>query len=198
MMKCTLLLCFLAFTSVISVNCQQKDQNFNKSLSKANTQCSENSDSLYNRQKVLEQFADALNNSIPEFKEKNGFRFSAENEKPKGFGIYDLTDTANKYLNKSDCVNFINNHFYHVFPFIYDFSFNHIIILENVKLKVFNSVNCKDRGNTIEEVIAYLNQKLFDSEENKKQILERVTNYRKYGEYARLDNFSRLLCKATN
>lgn len=190
----------LVFLAVVSVNSQKKNSKLteNKITSWKSKQCSENSDSLYNRQKVLEQFADILNSSIPEFKELNTFAFSAENEKPIGFGIYDLTDPSNKYLNNNDCINFVNNHIYHVFPFTHDFSFNHIVILENGNLKVFKSINCKDRGNSIEEVLDYLNQKLFDTEENKKQILERVTNYRKYGEYARMDNFSRLLCEKAN
>ena len=153
------------------------------------------SDELYNRQKVLEQIAEILKDSVPEFKEFNAYNFSAESEKPKGFNVYDLTDVSNKFFYPNDCVNIINNHIYHVYPARYENSLSHIIILENGNLKVFKSINCTDRGDTVEDVIIYLNQKIPDIDENKKQILERVKNYRKYGKYPRIDYSASIYCK---
>ena len=67
--------------------------------------------------------------------------------------------------------------------------------MENGKLKIFKSINCKDRGDKLEEVIAYLNQKLAN-DKNKDEILERVKNYKKYGKYFKMDNYSTLVCQA--
>jgi len=46
--------------------------------------CSENSDSLYNRQKILEQLAETLNISVFGTK-KDGFVFDVKDERPGRF-----------------------------------------------------------------------------------------------------------------
>jgi hypothetical protein len=74
------------------------------------------------------------------------------------------------------------------------YSFSHIIILEGGNLKVFRSINCRDRGDKLEGVIEYVTLKLA-GDENKHEIIDRVINYRKYGRYVRMDNFSRLACE---
>ncbi len=195
-MKNIIYYCILAFTIASSVNAQHVDENLNStSIEGRRNSCQINSDDLYNRQQVFKQLADILNNSIPEYKQRLGFEFSVENEVPVGFGIYDLTDTSNKFQDEKDCINFIDGHIYNVSPFFHPFSFNHIIILEVGVLKTFESINCLDRGSKIEEVVDYINLKIPDNNSDKETILKRVKNYRKFGEYARTDPQSRILCK---
>lgn len=160
-------------------------------------ECLANSDQLYHRKKVIKQLAKILNKSIPERKDvyKTGYDITEDDKSPAGFFIYDLTDTANKDITSTGCIEFTENHVYHFAPFDYAFSLSHLVILENGNLKVFRSINCKDRGDKIEEVIAYLNQKLAN-DKNKDEILERVKDYKKYGKYFKMDNYSTLVCQA--
>jgi hypothetical protein len=150
------------------------------------TKCAENPDSLYNRQNILEQLAEILNESVPEFKKiyKNGFH--VKNEKPIKFFIFDLTDTSNKGTSLDDCVKLRDKHIYHFAAISYGYSFSHILILENGNLKVFRSINCKDRGDSLEDVLNYLSQKL-KTDKNKGEIISRVKNYREYGIYYSVD-----------
>jgi hypothetical protein len=153
-------------------------------------QCSANPDNLYKRQAVLEQFARILEDSVPEIKDQLYVR----DERSGRFKIHDLTNPDNNdTTNYDNCVDFINGHVYHVYPSEYIYSFSHIIILEDGKFKVFKSLNCKSRGDSIETVITYLNQKL-DSETGKDEIIERVKNYRKYGSYLRICRMEVLQC----
>ncbi len=147
--------------------------------------CSENPDSLYNRQKVLEQLAEILDISVFGMK-KDDFVFDVKNERPSRFTIYDLSEPPNKGTSLSKCINFRDNHIYHFSPILKRYSFSHIVVLENGNLKVFNSINCKGRGDSLEDVIGYLKDKLKEHKD-KEAILNRVKNYRKYGIYATVD-----------
>lgn len=146
--------------------------------------CQENPDILYNRQNVLEEIAGILNEAIPEYgKMYSGFR--VRDERAILFFVHDLTDPSNKQTGSKDkqCVNFINNHIYHVSPLSYMYSFSQIVVLEGGKLRVFKSINCLvDKP---EDVIRYLSAKLA-GDKNKDAIIERVKNYRKYGRYYRV------------
>ncbi|MBF2020329.1 MAG: hypothetical protein IGR93_09560 [Hydrococcus sp. C42_A2020_068] len=161
--------------------------------------CSANSDKLYDRKKTIKQLAKTLNKSIPERKDvyRTGYDVTEDGKSPAGFFIYDLTDPSNKDITSTGCIEFEKDHIYHFAPFDYAFSLSHIAILENGKLKIFKSINCKDRGDRLEDVIAYVNQKLAN-DRNKDEILERVKNYRKYGKYFKMDNYSTLVCQAVS
>lgn len=156
-------------------------------------ECSVNSDKLYGRKKLIKKLGKILNKSIPE-NVWGKYGIADNGNTPAGFFIYDLTDTSNKAINSTDCIEFKDNHIYHFAPFDYAFSLSHIVILENGKLKVFKSINCEDRGDKLDDVIAYLNQKL-GNDKNKNEILERVKNYKKYGKYFKMDNYSTLVCQ---
>ena len=156
-------------------------------------QCSENSDALYNRQQILEQLAEILNISVFGAK-KDNFKFEVENERPRRFTVYDLTEPPNKGIPLGKCINFLNNHVYHFSPMEKRYSFSHIVILEDGNLKVFKSINCKGRGDSIEGVLEYLNRKL-GNDKNKTKIINRVKNYRKYGIYTTVDT-PNLQCKS--
>jgi hypothetical protein len=156
-------------------------------------ECPANPDGRYSRHSILEQLARMLNDSIPEYKSIYSAGFYVDDEGAATFDAYDLVDVTNIESVRAGrhCIKFINNHVYHVYPADYGFSFSHIAILEDGNLKVFKSINCKGRGDTLDDVIAYLKQKgVYDRE-----ILERVRRYREYGVYTRTDDYTRVRCE---
>jgi hypothetical protein len=160
------------------------------------SKCPANPDKLYPQNKILKQLAATLNRSIPEYRslEKKGFYINGD-ERPRGFFIYDLSDTSNKETKLTECIKFIDGHVYHFSPIYYPYSFSHIAILKAGQLKVFRSVNCSDRGDSIDDVIRYLEQNLPD-QQDKADILDRVGKFRTFGFYNRIDSFATLQCKA--
>ena len=187
----------IVFTLFLIPCLAQDKSSIKYNISETSQKCSANPDSLYNRQKVLQQFAEILNSSIPDYTKPNREEgFHVKGNFTAGFNVYDLTDSSNvNSAITNNCINFINNHIYHVFPVDYAYSFSHLVILENGNLKVFRSINCADRGNKLEDVITYLNQKPMN-DKDKDIIIDRVMNYRKYGRYIRTDKYRRLRCKA--
>ena len=155
--------------------------------------CSPNPDKTYNRKEVLTQLADTLDSLIPEFRgyEKNGF--SVDNEKPSKFFVYDLFDTLNNTLDRKRCINMIEGHVYHFSAILYQFSFSNILILNNGKMKIFKAVNCVDKGDNIEDVIAYIKTYKITQDE---AYLNRIKGYRKFGSYLRIDNYVNLRCQS--
>jgi hypothetical protein len=155
--------------------------------------CPPNSDRLYDRKKIIKRLGKVLNKSVPE-NVWGKYGVTDDEKSPAGFFIYDLTDTSNKDITSTGCIEFKDNHVYHFAPFDYAFSLSHIVILENGNLKVFKSINCKGRGDTLEGVLVYLRQKLAN-EENKEEILERVENYKQYAKHFKMDNYSTSVCR---
>jgi hypothetical protein len=149
-------------------------------------QCSENPDNSYNRKQTLEKFADLLNELIPTYKKINGRGFLIENDRSVGFFVQDLTDPSNSGISLKNCINFIEGHIYHFAPIKRRLSFSHIAVLENGELRIFRSINCKDKGDSLDDVLNYLNKKLADCDD-KEEILNRVKDYRKYGIYTTVD-----------
>lgn len=158
--------------------------------------CPANPDGRYGRQAVLEELAGMLNSSIPEYKKIYSAGFYVDDEGAATFDVYDLVDVTNIESVRAGrhCIKFINDHVYHVYPADYGFSFSHIAILENGNLKVFKSINCRGKGDTVDDVIAYLKKKGFYDRET----LERVQRYREYGVYTRTDNYTRVRCEETD
>lgn len=164
--------------------------------------CSNNSDSLYNRQKVLKQLARILNSTATFFynaKYLNKLEIheaSVKNERPIGFTVYDLIEPSNFGAPlESQCIEFKNTHVYHFTLISTPYSFSHIVILEGGQLKVFKAINCKE-GDRLEDLINYLNQKLKDRRD-KDAVIDRVSNYRKFGNYFAIDDFA-LRCEDLN
>lgn len=165
--------------------------------SSALEKCSVNSDALYDRREVLEQLARTLNNTATDFynaryaiKHKVGIA-GVEDERPLGFFIYELTDETNTGTPLGKCVELKNHHVYHLSLIFTPYSFSHLVILEDRKLKVFKAINCKV-GDDLEEALSYINQKLKDVK-GKEEIISRVRNYRKHGIYAATDE-TRVQC----
>jgi hypothetical protein len=168
----------------------------NKTLSQTNTieRCSANPDSSYNRQQVLKQLAQRLNSTASFFhnakylKKKEMHLATVKDERPVGFSVHDLTDDSNTGTPLGQCIEFKDSHVYHFSLIFTPYSFSHVAILENGQLKTFKAINC-NKGDRLEDLINYLNQKLKDSDE-KAEIINRVRNYRRYGIYAATDDSS--------
>lgn len=149
--------------------------------------CPINSDSQYDRVRVLSELASVLENSIPEYRKVIPPGFGVTGDRPRAFFLYDLTDPSNNKTNGWACVGLIDRHIYHVSPFEAMFSFSHIVILEQGRIKVFRSINCRGRGDTLKDVLEYLNGTLENNRE-KTSILDRVKRYREYGKYSTTDD----------
>ncbi len=157
--------------------------------------CPANPDPLYDRQKILKQFSKTYEDRM---KKTYGENYVVDRIKGALF-VFDLTDPSNnnavdiatgKSVN-GRCVNFIDGHVYHFSWSVYSYSLSQIAVLENGKVKVFESINCEDSKDKLEDVVAYLNKRLVGNK-NKDEILIRVKNYRKYGFYINFE-FPRLL-----
>ncbi len=160
---------------------QIKDQGKNVGNTPFLRACLKNSDPTYDRQIVLKKLNRILKNSN-----------SYYDEFPLiGFFVYDLTDPSNSYkkqmygLPEEGCINFINNHVYHFSTGDWSSSFSHIAILEDGKMKVFNSINCKGSKAKLDDVLLYVSEKLKDK--NKDETIIRLKNYRRYGVYETVD-----------
>jgi hypothetical protein len=155
--------------------------------------CRPNKDPLYDRAAVLNELAEVLNDSIPEYPKVRGRGFYSTPDNGIGFFVVDLVNPRNQDRTLKDCVEFINGHVYHVAPSGATYSLSHIVILEEGKLKVFRSINCPGRGDKIEDVLNYVSAKLA-GDKNREQVLDRVRNYRKYGSYGDLQHGS-FICR---
>lgn len=147
--------------------------------------CSQNPDRNYDRQVILELRARTLNVSV--FGDKsNEFEYSVEKERPIRFFVHDLTDTSNIGTPLSDCVSLKDRHVYHFAPIRSRRSLSHILYLEKGSLKIFRSLNCDKKGESVQDVLAYVTPRLEDFK-NREEIFERIKNYRKYGIYYSVD-----------
>lgn len=149
-------------------------------------------DTLYLNDKTVVFLADILNQSIPDtiFKVKFGI---SDYGGPTKFFIFDLTDTCNNTFSSNGRIYFINHHVYHFAPYDMPFSYSHIAYFDDGEIKVFRSLNCPEKGNTIDEVIHYLERELVDNSK-KIEILFRVKHYRSYGKYLMIDPQSSINC----
>ena len=114
------------------------------------------------------------------------------NEFPSmGFFVYDLTDPSNSYISsprgneEQGCITFKDGHVYHFSPLELAASKSQIAFLEGGKLKVFNSINCKEGKAGLEGVLNHAAEKL--SGENKEDAITRLKHYRRYGRYRTVD-----------
>lgn len=154
-----------------------------------------NSDTMYSRRGVLLDFLETLVHPRRS-RVTRGFPnpFVEEGSMAIGFFVYDLTDPSNKQTSLLERIEFRNNHVYHFAHIDLPFSFSNIAVLEDGKLKIFKSINCKGKGDSLEDVIGYLNEKL-KNDKNKDEIIKRVKNYREYGVYVSLNGLSTPQCE---
>ena len=148
--------------------------------------CLANPDSLYDRKEVLERLADVLNALAPGFKRYEDRGFYVTNEKPQQFFIFDLTDPSNKSTPSGGCINFLNNHIYHFAARYLPFSLSNVVSLEDGKVKLFKAINCENSKDTLDDVIKHVERRL--NLNGQDEIIQRVKDYRKYGEYFTVDD----------
>lgn len=159
------------------------------------TKVPDNSDKLYDRYKILDSLGRVFVGSISEITWERLFQhFFIEDSRGSGFFVYDLTEPSNKQTSLLERVEFKNNHVYHFALIDAPYSFSNIAVLKNGELKIFRTINCKGKNDSLQDVITYLNKKLKD-DENKKEIIDRVKKYRNYGIYAPYDGISEPQCK---
>jgi hypothetical protein len=169
-----------------------------KTVDEMNYSCSKeempkNSDKLYSRREILDQFGLIIGNSVSADIERNHPLYRIEESRAAVFFVYDLTDTTNKQTSLLERIEFKNNHIYHFADIDLPFSFSNIAVLEDGKLKIFKSINCEGKGDSLKDVVSYLTEKLKD-DKNKDEIINRVKNYREYGVYASFNGLSTPQC----
>lgn len=174
----------LVCSNSYTTRAQQRSKPTEK-VGSSKVRCKSNPDPLYVRSRVLNELANVLNESIPEYSKGVPKGFYSDSENAIGFFVVDLTNPANKQLTFQECVDFIDGHVYHVAPEDLYYSLSQIVILEEGKLKVFRSVNCPPRGDRLEDAISYISARLA-GDKQRDEIISRVRNYRKYGSYGLL------------
>lgn len=148
--------------------------------------CQGNPDSLYDRKKVLRRLAEVLNASAPRFRKYESRGFYVQDERPQQFFVFDLTDPLNKSTPSSGCINFLNNHIYHFAARYIPFSLSHVAIFESGRLKLFKAINCENSKDSVDDIIKYVESR--PNLNDKAEIIQRVKDYRKYGEYFTVDD----------
>jgi hypothetical protein len=154
----------------------------------------ENSDTMYNRSKVLNQLSDVLRVSVSTNVKKHYSPFFVEESRAIGFFVYDLTDPSNRQTSLLERIQFKDHHVYHFAYIDAPFSFSNIVFLENGTLKIFRAINCDGKGETLEDVIAFLKEKLKDRKD-RDETIKRVKDYRQYGVYAKFEGMSVPQCE---
>lgn len=157
--------------------------------------CRADPEPRYRRQQILEQLAGILKQSMPKYPIYYSLLHSDWEGKKLRFFVYDLTEPKNIHPEPKkrgsnvdfSCIRFVDNHVYHFAPFFIPYSFSHIVFLENGELKVFKFLNCEGKGDSLDDVVAYLNQKLNDNRQ-KNEVISRVKNYREFGHYFTVDD----------
>jgi hypothetical protein len=170
-------------------------QNGDSSQANALQKCRPDPDPRYRRQQILDQMAGILKQSIP----KDAIYYSMLHSDWEGtrlrFFVYDLTEPDNIHPQENkrgplldwSCIRFVDHHVYHFSPFFIPYSFSHIAFLTNGELKTFKVLNCEGKGDSLDEVVTYLDQKLKDDKQ-KDEVISRVKDYRKFGYYFTVDD----------
>lgn len=159
-----------------------------------NEEAPQNSDKMYSRRGVLMEFLATLVHPRRSRVTRGFPNPFIEESRAVGFFVYDLTDPSNKQTSLLERIEFKNNHVYHFGHIDAPFSFSNIAVLEDGKPKIFKTINCEGKGDSLEDVIAYLNEK-FRNDKNKDEIITRVKSYREYGAYASFNGLSEPQCK---
>jgi hypothetical protein len=150
-----------------------------------------NSDPLYSRTAIIER----LSNHLRSLTEKYRYfpQMVDEGDWAIGFFVHDLTNPENKQTGLTESVEFKDRHVYHFAYIDLPFSYSNIAYLENGQIKIFKSLNCPGRGDRVSDAIAYLDSKLKPGA-NKRAVLARVKDYRKYGVYSSFDGSASVRC----
>ena len=154
---------------------------------------SENIDSL--TFKTTSLFAKSLNKTVPEYQIEYGKSFSvSKNGYLNHFLIYDLTDTSSYYKYDAKHEFKIQKyHLYHYFPLDIQYSFSHIAFVGESEVTIFESINCTDRGDKVDDVFAFIKTRK-SILQNYDTIIGNLAQYRKFGKYYSKDMMGQLQC----
>jgi hypothetical protein len=147
-----------------------------------------NADKLYSRRTILYRFMEALG-----YFERNYPNYRIEADRAVGFFVSDLTEPSNKQTSLLERIDFKDGHIYYFADIDLPFSFSNIAILEDGHIRIFRNINCEGKGDRIEELISYLNDKL-KHDKNKDEIIQRIISYRRFGVYTSLNGLSTPQC----
>lgn len=141
----------------------------------------------YDQSELLARMDSILKASIPAYAQFPG----------RGFFVFDLTDPVNRYIpepfaNANTQITFVDGHFYHFAPVEFAISESHLAVLEAGKLKVFKSINCSHSVDQLKDVLAYA-RRTGKADRQTKELLTRLSNYRRYGFYVTTDS-TRVSC----
>ncbi|MBL4643388.1 MAG: hypothetical protein JKY44_07340 [Flavobacteriaceae bacterium] len=163
-------------TIFLFTSCEPKDKTFN--LSK-------------NYEENLVFVAKFFNDNIPNYYYKvsieEGFNLNNKKNLIIGLNIFDLN------TGKRNSDSFKNGHVYHISPSNYENSLSYIFCVFDNELKIFKTINCSNKGDTLSDVIQYAEKKL-KNQLGKSEIIERINNYRNYGSYFVIDTMSSVIC----
>lgn len=143
-------------------------------------ECVNNVDQRYERFRLLRLLEETLEKSVPAYKQ-----FPHD-----GFFVFDLVDLGNYFIPSQFaksrlCVDFVEGHIYHFAPISLINSESHFAILSNGKVELFRSVNCSD-GDTLDSIRSRI-ERLDIGTKQKRKVLDRLLNYRKFGFYVGID-----------
>lgn len=116
-----------------------------------------------------------------------------ENNIQAKFYITDLSSDGHETL-KSDSLKrnlLLKDGVYAFYIKNISYSFTHIYVKYNGKIKIFESINCPPGDQKIKQVITYVKANF---ENNKETIINNAFNYSKYIQYLKIDPQSKLNC----
>lgn len=139
----------------------------------------------------LKAMADLLNKEAPQFKSRYDPKgFYVEDGRPVNFFVYDLVDPSANSYPATHPVKLKNEGIYHFAPVQFEFSFSHIAVIKDRKMKVFSYLNCDNSRDKIADVIDYVT-KNFSYDES---VIDRITSYRFYGHFTKAEDRYELEC----
>lgn len=185
---------FYVVVSILMISCVPKKSNTQSKDNLVSTCCQSTDGEKYNREEVLQEMAQILNELVPGWGiDKQGFYINKQCQLVGAF-IWDITDTLNREATLNECVGFKEGHIYHFSPLEKSSSYSNIAILDKGRVRIFKAINCPQKGDNIEDVIRYVKDSLPASAVDESLII-RIRDYRRYGAYLGVDEQSEFICK---
>lgn len=160
--------------------------------------CGSATDSTSSFVASAEALSTFLEASLREFagqisKDRLTFPVSAADCSVMRMQIADLYDVDNTYELPGDRIYFARGHAYHFYSISSPVSFSNIAFFEADSTVLFESVNCTDRGDTVDDALEYI-RRWYPSRATE-AYLDRIARYRHYGHFRLTDEIvPSLLC----
>ena len=171
---------YLVLILLLSGSLYQRVSFENKDVKKYNLT---NLDSTYTKY-AFDKIITTLNQVHFKVTKRNYEVYTMEKGLPNNFFVYDIVDTTNNTINSKN-IKFLENHIYHFAAKKRHYSFSNICIVHKGKIVIYEAVNCKCCGKSINSVIHYLKEhlKVLDN-----ALVNRVKNYRNYNDYYTMED----------